>query len=125
MGISSDGQRHFCFQSTPSFERLCDLPGDHCARLAGWTLASYDFNLLVVAFPDIAKDLHLTASFVGLLGFIIYAAMFGITLSAGYCMDRFGRKTMWMVCLLGAATFTGLTYFVQRSTAPRSGSCTF
>jgi MFS family permease len=81
--------------------------------LAGWTLASYDFNLLVVAFPDIAKDLHLTASFVGLLGFIIYAAMFGITLSAGYCMDRFGRKTMWMVCLLGAATFTGLTYFVQ------------
>jgi MFS family permease len=93
--------------------------------LAGWTLASYDFNLLVVAFPDIAKDLHLTASFVGLLGFIIYVAMFGITLSAGYCMGRFGRKTMWMVCLLGAATFTGLTYFVQRSTAPRSGSCTF
>ena len=35
--------------------------------LSGWTLASYDFNLLILAFPDIAKDLHLTASFVGLL----------------------------------------------------------
>lgn len=46
-------------------------------------LASYDFNLLVVALPDISRDLHLTASFVGLLGFIIYAAMFGITLFAG------------------------------------------
>ena len=51
---------------------------------SGWTLASYDFNLLVVALPDISKNLHLTASFVGLLGFIIYAAMFGITLFAGY-----------------------------------------
>jgi MFS family permease len=81
--------------------------------LSGWMLASYDFNLLVVALPDISKDLHLTASFVGLLGFIIYAAMFGITLFAGYGMDRAGRKKMWMWCLSGAAAFTGLTYFVQ------------
>jgi len=81
--------------------------------LSGWTLASYDFNLLIVAFPDIAKELHLTASFVGLLGFIIYAAMFGITLFAGYGMDVLGRKKMWMWCLSGAATFTGLTYFVE------------
>ena len=81
--------------------------------LSGWTLASYDFNLLVVALPDISRDLHLTASFVGLLGFIIYAAMFGITLFAGYGMDRLGRKKMWMWCLCGAAAFTGLTYFVE------------
>lgn len=81
--------------------------------LAGWTLASYDFNLLVLTFPDISKSLHLSASFVGLLGFIIYAAMFVITLFAGYGMDRFGRKTMWMWCLVAAAVFTGLTYFVQ------------
>src|SRR5205085_526476 len=52
-------------------------------------------------------------SFVGLLGFIIYAAMFGITLFAGYGMDLLGRKKMWMWCLCGAAAFTGLTYFVQ------------
>ena len=32
--------------------------------LSGWTLASYDFNLLIVAFPNIAKELHLTASVV-------------------------------------------------------------
>ena len=40
--------------------------------LAGWTLSSYDFNLLVLTFPNIAADLHLSASFVGLLGFLIY-----------------------------------------------------
>jgi hypothetical protein len=32
--------------------------------LSGWTLASYDFNLLIVAFCDFAKELNLTASFV-------------------------------------------------------------
>jgi hypothetical protein len=72
--------------------------------LSGWTLASYDFNLLIVAFPDIAKELHLTASFLGLLGFVIYAAMFGITLFAGYGMDLLGRKKMWVWCLSGAAS---------------------
>lgn len=81
--------------------------------LAGWALSSYDFNLLVLTFPAISKDLHLSASFVGLLGFIIYASMFIITLFSGAGMDRFGRKTMWMWCLVGAAVFTGLTYFVQ------------
>lgn len=81
--------------------------------LAGWALSSYDSNLLVLAFPDISASLHLSASFVGLLGFIIFAASFVVTLFAGYGMDRFGRKTMWMWCLVGAAVFTGLTYFVQ------------
>jgi hypothetical protein len=27
--------------------------------LSGWTLASYDFNLLVLTFPDISKSLNL------------------------------------------------------------------
>jgi MFS family permease len=81
--------------------------------LSGWALASYDFNLLVLTFPDIAKSLHLSPSLVGLLGFIIYAAMFIITLLAGYGMDTYGRKWMWMFCLTAAAIFTGLTYFVE------------
>ena len=81
--------------------------------LAGWALASYDFNLLVLTFPDIAKSLHLSATLVGLLGFIIYAAMFAITFFVGYGMDTFGRKWMWMFCLTGSAAFTGLTYFVE------------
>jgi MFS family permease len=81
--------------------------------LGGWSLASYDFNLLVLTIPDIAKDLHLSGTFVGLLGFIVYAAMFVITLLAGYGMDTRGRKWMWMFCLTSAAIFTGLTYFVQ------------
>jgi MFS family permease len=81
--------------------------------LGGWSLASYDFNLLVLTLPDIAKDLDLSDTFVGLLGFIVYAAMFVITLLVGYGMDTRGRKWMWMFCLSAAAVFTGLTYFVQ------------
>jgi MFS family permease len=81
--------------------------------LVGWALASYDSNLLVLALPAIATSLHLDATSVGLLGFIVYAAEFVITLIAGYSMDRRGRKWMWMFCLAAAAIFTGLTFFVQ------------
>jgi len=81
--------------------------------LAGWALASYDTNLLVLTLPDIKKDLGLSSSAVGLLGFFVYGAEFVITLFIGYAMDRRGRKIMWMVCLAMAALFTGLTVFVQ------------
>lgn len=37
--------------------------------LALWALASYDFNLLVLTFPDIATSLILSATIVGLLAF--------------------------------------------------------
>lgn len=39
--------------------------------------------------------------------------MFVITFAAGWGMDYFGRKRMWMDCLTAAAVFTGLTFFVQ------------
>ncbi len=84
-----------------------------CIALAGWALASYDFNLLVLTLPDISRELHLSPTLVGLLGFVIYAAMFIITFMAGWGMDQLGRKWMWMFCLTGAAVFTGLTYFVH------------
>jgi MFS family permease len=80
--------------------------------VAGWALASYDFNLLVVALPTISKDLKMSQTEVGLLAFLVYAAMFVLSLTVGYSMDRFGRKVMWQVALIGAAVFTGLTYFV-------------
>lgn len=81
--------------------------------LAGWALASYDFNLLVAALPTIASDLKLNQTQVGLLAFLVYAAMLVLSLAVGYCMDRFGRKVMWQWALVGAAIFTGLTYFVH------------
>ena len=80
---------------------------------AGWALASYDFNLLVVALPTISKDLGLSQTQVGLLAFLVYGAMMMLSLVVGYSMDKFGRKVMWQVALIGAAIFTGLTYFVQ------------
>lgn len=81
--------------------------------VAGWALASYDFNLLVVALPTIAKDLGMSQTQVGLLGFLVYAAMFLLSLAVGWAMDVWGRKTMWQLALVGAAVFTGLTFFVQ------------
>lgn len=81
--------------------------------VVGWALASYDFNLLVVALPTISKSLNMSQTQVGLLGFCVYAAMFVLSLGVGYSMDRFGRKVMWQVALVGAALFTGLTYFVH------------
>src|ERR1700722_4003837 len=81
--------------------------------LAGWSLASYDVNLLVLALPDIAKSLNISETGLGVLGFSVYGAQFLITIWAGYAMDRFGRRRIWMYCLTGTAIFTGLTYFVQ------------
>ncbi|WP_084712352.1 MFS transporter [Tanticharoenia sakaeratensis] len=49
----------------------------------------------------------------GTLGFFVYGAQFCITIFAGYGMDTFGRRKVWMICLTGSAVFTGLTYFVQ------------
>jgi MFS family permease len=78
----------------------------------GWALASYDFNLLVVALPTIAKDLHMSQTQVGAVAFFVYGAMLVLSLLVGWSMDRFGRKIMWQVALVGAAIFTGLTFFV-------------
>src|SRR5690348_5893735 len=58
----------------------------------GWALASYDFNLLVVAIPTIAKSLKLSPSQVGLMAFVIYAAMMVISLAVGWAMDTWGRR---------------------------------
>jgi MFS family permease len=81
--------------------------------VAGWALASYDTNLLVLTLPDIQKDFGLSDGRVGLLGFIVFTAEFVIALFIGYGMDQRGRKWMWMFCLSMAAVFTGLTVFVQ------------
>lgn len=101
--------------ATPPRSRL---PGGYTLYLvvvatAGWALASYDLNLLVLAMPEIARDLKLSGSLVGLLGSIVFASQFVLTLMVGYAMDRLGRKLVWMLCLALAAVFTGLTYFVQ------------
>ena len=64
---------------------------------AGWALASYDLNLLVLALPQISHDLHLSQTLVGLLGTIVYVAQFVLTIFVGSAMDRYGRK---LVCFI-------------------------
>lgn len=81
--------------------------------LSGWTLATYDQNLLVVALPNIASDLHLSSTAVGSIGIFINAGTIVVGLIVGYLMDQVGRRVLWQVCLVAAAIFTGLTFFVQ------------
>ena len=79
----------------------------------GWSLASYDVNLLVLALPEMSKELQISEKMLGILGFFVYGAQFIITLIVGYSMDKVGRKVLWMICLCGTALFTGATYFVE------------
>ncbi len=79
----------------------------------GWSLASYDVNLLVLALPEMTKSLNISEQALGILGFFVYGAQFIITLIVGYSMDKVGRKLLWMICLCGTAIFTGATYFVD------------
>ncbi len=79
----------------------------------GWSLASYDVNLLVLALPEMSKELQISEQMLGILGFFVYGAQFIITLIVGYSMDKVGRKVLWMICLCGTALFTGATYFVE------------
>ncbi len=81
--------------------------------LAGWSLVSYDLNLLVLSVSDVAQELNLSETLVGSLIFFVSAAQFVVTLFVGYGMDTLGRNRMWMLCLAAAAVFTGLTFFVQ------------
>jgi MFS family permease len=81
--------------------------------LLGWSLASFDSNLLTLTLPAIADDFHVSAGVLGILGFIVFGAEFIFALFVGWGMDRKGRKWMWMFCLTMAGIFTGLTYFVQ------------
>ncbi|PZF56173.1 hypothetical protein DEI92_15350 [Curtobacterium sp. MCBD17_034] len=81
--------------------------------LLGWALASYDTNLLTLTLSDIAKDLGISSSQLGVMGFFIYGAEFVLALFVGWIMDSRGRKFAWVVCLVAAGVFTGLTFFVQ------------
>ncbi len=80
--------------------------------LLGWSLAAYDTNLFNLTIADITKELDISSSALGIMGMFVYAAEFIIALFMGHMMDRKGRKWAWMVCLILAGTFTGLTYFV-------------
>jgi MFS family permease len=80
---------------------------------AGWSLASYDLNLLVLTVPDVAQELNPSGTLVGSLIFFVSAAQFVVTLFVGYGIDTMGRHRMRMLCLATAAVFTGLRFFEQ------------
>lgn len=80
--------------------------------MAGWMLASFDFNILTPTLPLIAKDLHFTTIEAGYITGFIYLGMFVMVLIYGPLIDRLGRKLMFQIVLTVSAIFTGFTYFV-------------
>ena len=81
--------------------------------LFGWALAAYDTNLFNLTIADITRDLNISSSSLGVMGMCVYASEFIIALYMGHVMDSRGRKFAWMLCLIVAGIFTGLTFFVQ------------
>lgn len=81
--------------------------------LLGWALAAYDTNLFNLTIADITSELDISASALGVMGMLVYAAEFAIALWMGRVMDARGRRFAWMACLIAAGVFTGLTFFVQ------------
>ena len=77
--------------------------------LLGWALASYNYNLLTVAYPVVATALHLTPAQVGETGTIISLVSIFVPIAVGSWMDSKGRKIMWMFVLAVSAVFTALT----------------
>ncbi len=62
---------------------------------------------------DIAHELHLSSTQVGLFGFFVDFAELVFALAIGRYMDRHSRRTAWLVVMAGATVFTGLTFFVR------------
>jgi hypothetical protein len=71
--------------------------------LGGWTLATYDQNLLVVSLPNIAQDLHLSSTAVGTIGLDIYAGtiVVGIALWT-QLLGTAGAVATWLILAVGA-----------------------
>ena len=80
--------------------------------MAGWMLASFDFNILTPTLPLISKDLKFTTADAGIITGFIYLGMFVMVLLYGPMIDRLGRKLMFQVVLTVSAIFTGFTYLV-------------
>jgi len=78
----------------------------------GWGLVNTDGNLVLVLSSLITKSLHMSIqeySYVVSAGF---AASFVVSLLIGPLVDRFGRKLIYQVTLLGVAAFSWLQYFI-------------
>ncbi|KQB36095.1 MFS transporter [Acidiplasma cupricumulans] len=80
--------------------------------MAGWMLASFDFNIMTPTLPLISKSLHFTTEEAGLITGVIYLGMFVMVLIYGPLIDKFGRKVMFQIVLTVSAIFTGFTYLV-------------
>lgn len=83
--------------------------------LLGTAVSAFDGVARSIALPLIATDLHFSTFFAGLaisLGFLV---TFLCNLVVGLLMDKWGRKTTFLVTLLAIALSSGFTAFVTQA----------
>lgn len=79
----------------------------------GWGLLNMDSNLILILSNPILKSLNLTLQQYSYIVSAGFAASFVMSLFLGPLGDRFGRKFILQLTLLGTAFFSGLQYFIR------------
>jgi len=78
----------------------------------GWTFLWFEFHLVSVLAPVILPALHLSYPAFGSIISISFGVSVIFSLIAGPLIDRYGRKTLFQLTMLGTALFSGLQYFI-------------
>lgn len=80
---------------------------------ATYMLSQFLRNSVAVIAPDLARELHLSASEIGVLASVFFFAFAAAQIPLGIALDRYGPKTSMLVCsaiaILGALIFAFAT----------------
>lgn len=102
-GVDSDAAapaRHLARKDVVKITIACFL---------AWVFSVYDFTLFGTLLPEIAKDFGLTVSESTALATWVTVGTFVISVALTPLLDRYGRRTMLIVTVLGAAVSSGAT----------------
>ncbi|MGI0072113.1 MAG: MFS transporter [Thermoplasmata archaeon] len=84
----------------------------------GWMMVWTDGNLVLIMYPDVMP--HVYSSFPSYLWVPMFSGMLFISFLAawigsliiGPLMDRYGRRALFQITILGTAIFSGFQYFI-------------
>ena len=83
--------------------------------LLGTIVSAFDGVARNVALPLVAADLHFSTFFAGLVISVSFLVTFLCSLVLGQLMDKWGRKTTFVITLLAIAVTSGFNAFVTQA----------